>query len=324
MQDHKAVVSLHALKSEKVRLWRAAIKWPLYSVAVMPVLLAAGWRFGAGDFVRIDHLFGFLLASVLLLLWENLTNDLFDDETGVDEFAKPHSVVKLLGERGMVGRLAYCALLLGLLIIFTLAWRSSFAVFGLVLFSCFLGYLYQGPPFRLGYKGLGEPLCWLAFGPFATAAALLVLAPISINESVVPWALSLGLGSGPALATTLVLFCSHFHQVDEDAAHGKRSPLVRLGTRRAARLVPWFLFAIFAVELLPVFLGKWPITSLLGFLGLPSGIKLIRLLHAYHDQPEKISGCKFLALRFQALNGLGLSIGFALARFFEFGLLRIG
>jgi len=318
MQDHKAVASLHALKSERGRLWRAAIKWPLYSVAVMPVLLAAGWRFGARDFVRIDHLFGFLLASVLLLLWENLTNDLFDDETGVDEFAKPHSVVQLLGERVLVRRLAYFALLLGLLIILSLAWRSSFLVFGLVLTSCFLGYLYQGPPFRLGYKGLGEPLCWLAFGPFATAAALLVLAPSSSNESIVPWGLAISLGSGPALATTLVLFCSHFHQVDEDAAHGKRSPLVRLGTRRSAMLVPWVVVAIFALELIPVLLGNWPITSVLGLVAFPSGLELIRLLRAHHGEPERISGCKFLALRFQALNGLGLSFGFALAPFIQF------
>ena len=34
------------------RLWMAAIKWPMYSVAVMPVLLAAGWRLGAGLALR--------------------------------------------------------------------------------------------------------------------------------------------------------------------------------------------------------------------------------------------------------------------------------
>ena len=32
------------------------------------------------------------------------------------------------------------------------------------------GYVYQGPPFRLSYKGLGEPLCFAAFGPLATGA----------------------------------------------------------------------------------------------------------------------------------------------------------
>jgi 1,4-dihydroxy-2-naphthoate octaprenyltransferase len=33
-----------------------------------------------------------------------------------------------------------------------------------------MGYVYQGPPFRWSYLGLGEPLCFLAFGPLATCA----------------------------------------------------------------------------------------------------------------------------------------------------------
>jgi 1,4-dihydroxy-2-naphthoate octaprenyltransferase len=40
---------------------------------------------------------------------------------------------------------------------------------------------------------------------------------------------------------------------------------------------------------------------------------LIRLLRQHHAQPDRISGSKFLALRFQAFNGLGLMLGLALA-----------
>ncbi len=312
MQNQQAVASLYSSKAEKRHLWKAAIKWPLYSVAVMPVLLAAGWRFSEGQNVRFGQLIGFLVASVLLLLWENLTNDLFDADTGIDEFNKPHSVVALVGQRQPIRRLAYSSLLLGLALILILALRSDPAVLFLVLGSCALGYLYQGPPFRLGYQGLGEPLCWLAFGPFATAAALLVLSPNNGINSGIPWTTATTLGAGPALATTLVLFCSHFHQVTEDAAHGKKSPLVRLGTKRSATLIPWVLILILTLEWSPIIQGQWPITALLGIIGLPSGISLIRLLKKHHNHPEKISGSKFLALRFQALNGLGLSFGLAL------------
>ncbi len=309
------VASLYAANNEQKRLWKAAIKWPLYSVAVMPVLLATGWRLSNQQIVRLDQLVGFLIASVLLLLWENLTNDLFDADTGIDEFNKPHSVVALLGHKSPVRHLAYLALSIGLLLILLLALRSSSAVLFLVLGSCLLGYLYQGPPFRWGYQGLGEPLCWLAFGPFATAAALIVLSPNGSNQSDIPWTTATVLGAGPALATTLVLFCSHFHQVAEDAAHGKRSPLVRLGTHRAAALVPWILLTALALEWLPIIFGFLPITAFLGVIGLPPAISLIKLLNKYHNQPDRVSGCKFLALRFQALNGLGLSVGLALAPF---------
>lgn len=309
MSEQQAVASRYA---QRRRLWNAAIKWPMYSVAVMPVLLAAGDRLGASQIMRWDQLLGFLLAAILLLLWENLSNDVFDAETGVDAQGKPHSVVNLSGRRDRVACLSMLALLLGLALIAWLAWRSQTVVLALVLVCCGLGFIYQGPPFRLGYRGLGEPLCWLAFGPFATAAALLVLAPAGGAEAI-PWIDALRLGSGPALATTLVLFCSHFHQVDEDAAHGKRSPVVRLGTARSAALIPWFIAGTLALEWWPLLTGAWPPTVLLSSLGIPAGWQLIGLLHRCHDQPDRISGSKFLALRFQGVNGLGLSLGLALS-----------
>jgi len=308
MPEPQAVASRYA---ERRRLWKAAIKWPMYSVAVMPVLVAAGWRVGSGESLRWDQLLGFLLAAILLLLWENLSNDLFDADTGVDRVGKPHSVINLTGRRNGVALLSSIALLLGLALMGGLALRSSPAVFPLVLLCCGIGYLYQGPPFRLGYRGLGEPLCWLAFGPLATAAALLVLAPQ--GPAPIPWPTAFALGSGPALATTLVLFCSHFHQVEEDAAHGKRSPVVRLGTARAAAVVPWLVAGSLALQWLPVLQRQWPATALLSLIGLPAAAQLIRLLRQHHHQPERVMGSKFLALRFQALSGLGLAVGLGIA-----------
>ena len=300
--------------TERKHLWQAAIKWPLYSVAIMPVILSAGWELGNNGNIRLGQFIGFLIASILILLWENLTNDLFDDETGVDKY-KFHSVVALTGNKTTVSRVAYFSLLLGLFIIFILALKSKITVLFLVLICCFLGYLYQGPPFRLGYKGLGEPLCWIAFGPLATAAALIVISPKS-NFHAIPWGTALIVGAGPAMATTLVLFCSHFHQINQDAAVGKKSPLVVLGTHRAAESLPWLVGLIFLLELLPVMSGIWPITSLICLISLPSGVDLIKLIKRHHNQPELIKNSKFLALRFQTINGLCLSIGFAISSFF--------
>ncbi len=311
MKDKNDVASLHSSQRERKALWKKAIKWPLYSVAVMPIVLAAGWKYGARESLLLDQLFGFLIASILLLIWENLTNDLFDDATGVDKF-KLHSVIALTGKRRLIRNLANCILCLGLGLIFLLSLRSHFAVFLLVLGSCFLGYLYQGPPFRLGYQGLGEPLCWIAFGPLATAAALLVLSP---NLKNIPWEKAFTLGAGPAVATTLVLFCANFHQVLEDSANGKKTLLVLLGTKRAAQLVPWFVIISIGLEVIPILKGQWPITALLGAIGLPPAIALIQLLKKNHNKPLLISESKFLALRFQSLNGIGISLGLALGRF---------
>ena len=63
MPEPQAVASRY---DQRQKLWKAAIKWPMYSVAVMPVLLAAGWRIGEGQPMRWDQLLGFLLAATPL------------------------------------------------------------------------------------------------------------------------------------------------------------------------------------------------------------------------------------------------------------------
>ena len=63
---------------------------------------------------------------------------------------------------------------------------------------------------------------------------------------------------------------------------------------------------------MPIVLGIWPVSVLLAGVGLPAAGSLIHLLRQHHNQPDRIVGSKFLALRFQALNGIGLSVGLAL------------
>ena len=61
---------------------------------------------------------------------------------------------------------------LGLFGILAIAfWQKDVTIIGLILLCCGLGYTYQGPPFRLGYQGLGEIICFICFGPLAVAAA---------------------------------------------------------------------------------------------------------------------------------------------------------
>ena len=97
-------------------------------------------------------------------------------------------------------------------------------------------------PCRFSYKGLGELLCFWAFGPLATVAFYLALLPAAGSAAAaaggglaVPahvWVLSVLVG----ITTTVILFCSHFHQIEGDKAAGKLSPLVRLGTETACKV----------------------------------------------------------------------------------------
>lgn len=285
-------------------LWLAAIKPPMYSVAVIPILvgsLLALWETGQLD-ERILAIF--LLSAVLLLVWENLSNDVYDADTGIDQ-NKHHSLVNLTQNQSLIFWLGNLSLVLGIAGVLAIAvLQQDITVLGLILVCCALGYLYQGPPFRLGYQGLGEPLCFVSFGLGVSAAYYAQAQTFSLGC----W----GLGAIIGMATTLVLFCSHFHQVSDDLAAGKRSPIVRLGTLGGANLLPWLCGSIFVVLLGGLFWGVFPRSLALALASAPFAIQLCRHVKLYHDRPDLVQNAKFVAIRFQFCCGILICLGLLL------------
>lgn len=288
------------------KLWMAAIKPPMYSVAIIPIWVGTAVAFAENKTIHGGVFSSFLTAAIFIVAWINLSNDVFDAETGIDK-NKAHSLVNLTGNKPLIFWLGNLFLGLGLLGILTITWwQQDLTVIGLILLCCALGYSYQGPPFRLGYQGLGEIICFICFGPLAVAAAYYSQTQTWSQSSL---AASVIVG----IATSLILFCSHFHQVKDDLVAGKRSPIVRLGTTTAAQLLPWFGGSIYGLTSLFVILGIFPVWTLLIWLSLPLALKLFSHVQRYHNQPEKVSNCKFIAVAVHFCSGLLLGLGFMLA-----------
>jgi 1,4-dihydroxy-2-naphthoate phytyltransferase len=287
------------------KLWYAAIKPPMYSVAVMPIWVGSAVAFAETKTFNLSIFFTFLLSAILILAWENFSNDVFDSETGVD-INKANSLVNITGNKSLIFWISNLCLALGLVGISTIALQQhDFTVIGLILLCCAIGYVYQGPPFRLSYKGLGEPLCFLAFGPLAFAATYYSQAKAWSN---VNFAASIVVG----IATSLILFCSHFNQVKDDAAIGKKSPVVRLGSKRAAALLPWICGSVYALTTLFVILKIFPFWALLSLLSLPVARNLCQVIGTQYDQPHKLTFCRLIAVKFHFWSGLLLGVGFFL------------
>jgi 1,4-dihydroxy-2-naphthoate phytyltransferase len=253
----------------------------------------------------------------------NLSNDAFDSHTGVDK-TKKESVVNLTGSPTLVLWTANACLAAGVSLLWYLIasiqepTRPTMMLTGAI--AC--GYVYQGPPFRLSYKGLGEPLCFLAFGLLATPAFYLSLSsnPNLPSPLITPLVWLLGILVG--LTTTIILFTSHFHQIEGDKAAGKMSPLVRLGTDRAtvvlrsAVLAPYLLAALcLAAHLIMYFPGSMGLyLPLSTFLSLPFAINLINFAEANHRFPAVISSLKIYATKFHMAYGASLILGLTLGK----------
>lgn len=173
-----------------------------------------------------------------------------------------------------------------------------------------MGYVYQGPPFRWSYLGVGEPLCFLAFGPLATCAFYFAQVPPALavfNNQIV------ALSGLVGLSTTVILFCAHFHQIEGDRAHGKMSPLVRLGTKKGTETLKFAVGLAYISTLVLSLTGYLPFscfTSVVVAYGLAG--EMVKLAETNLTNPEGLKKLKFLATKwhiaFSSMLVLGLFI----------------
>jgi 2-carboxy-1,4-naphthoquinone phytyltransferase len=305
------MTTFESINPPKSKLWFAAIKPPMYTVAIIPITVgsAVAYAQNRSRLPQLDmsfdlHVFWtFLLSAIAIIAWLNISNDVYDSDTGID-INKAESVVNLTGNRHLMLWLGNLFLGSGLVGIVTISWwQQDLTVVALVLLSCFLGYTYQGPPFRLGYQGLGEIICMICFGPLAVSAAYYSQTQ---SWSIANLTASLMIG----ISTSLILFCSHFHQVKDDLAAGKLSPIVRMGTKMGAQVLTWSTVSIYLLTMLGVISRLFPVATLLVFLSLPLAITLTKFVRDYHAIPERIRTCKYLAVRLHFVSGLLLALGF--------------
>uniref|UniRef100_A0A6V7QWD4 2-carboxy-1,4-naphthoquinone phytyltransferase, chloroplastic n=1 Tax=Ananas comosus var. bracteatus TaxID=296719 RepID=A0A6V7QWD4_ANACO len=247
-----------------------------------------------------------LAASALVITWLNLSNDVYDFDTGADR-DKKESVVNIIGSRTVTQIAAYICLALGFMgIVWAFAEARDTRFLLLITYAIICGYVYQCPPFRLSYQGLGEPLCFAAFGPFATTAfyfsnssknllsgtGLLPLTRTVLSASVLV-----------GLTTTLILFCSHFHQV------------VRIGTEAGSRIVKFGVTSLYVLLLVFGLSKALPSTCVfLCALTAPMGKLVADFVEQNHNDNIKIFMAKYYCVRLHAIFGAALAFGLFLGR----------
>lgn len=287
------------------QLWFAAIKPPMYTVAVIPIITGTALAFSQTHHINWTIFSLFLTSAILIIAWLNLTNDVFDADTGID-VNKAHSIVNLTGNKSLIFWIAKLLLLIAFGELFAISYlQKDWMVLELIGLACFLGYTYQGPPFRLGYQGLGEIICFFTFGILAISAVYYSQTQ-SFSLVIIPTSILIG------ITTSIILFCSHFHQVQDDISAGKKSPIVRLGTEKGVSVLKWSTLSVFILLLGFVIFDYLSWKTLIIYISLPLASQLISFVQTYHDQPEQVKNCKFLAVNWHFASGMLLALGLVL------------
>jgi 1,4-dihydroxy-2-naphthoate octaprenyltransferase len=125
-----------------------------------------------------------------------------------------------------------------------LMWRGGWPIILIGVLSILFGILYTAGRYALAYLGIADLFVLVFFGPVAVGGTYYVQA-----LHVTPVVLAAGLA--PGLIAVALLLTNNIRDVEEDAAAGKKTLVVRMG-RRAA--VVFYGICLIAAICLPVVL----------------------------------------------------------------------
>jgi 1,4-dihydroxy-2-naphthoate octaprenyltransferase len=226
---------------------------------LLPYLLGAAWAYRITGTLSQVVFWSGLAGVALAVVGVEAFNEYFDARMGTDRVFNPQDLppmsdaVLWLGIAGFAGALA-----VGIYLTLTAGWPIlAFAGLG-GLAAVF----YVAPPIRWAYRGLGETVIALSYGPW------MVLGSLYLHARLFAWgALWASLVPGLMIMSLAVVNAiPDFHQ---DRLVGKRNLVVRLGRERAVWLYLGLAAASLLVVVLGVATGLFPLACLAALLALP-------------------------------------------------------
>jgi 1,4-dihydroxy-2-naphthoate octaprenyltransferase len=159
--------------------------------------------------------------------------------------------------------------------------RGPFVIL-LLAFGFFCAFFYTAPPIRFGYRGLGEIAQLLCFGPGIGVGAYYV------QTQRISWEAFWGtLPFGIMLFSMITI--NEIPDYLEDRKGGKLNLVARFGRRAGVRLFTASLLSAYGALVIGVLLGKIPFLGLISLLTLPIGLRTIRLLRMFSEEPVKLA-----------------------------------
>src|SRR5712664_1668371 len=259
-------------------LWLRTMRIPFLQATIVPVILGGVIAFQVAHIFNLATFLLTLLGASLIQIATNMFNDYFDFKSGNDLQVK-HQNPFAGGGRILTAGLvkpsthilvAITCLVLGSLIGFYFIFALSLPyLFILGLIGVISTYAYVGPPFRLAYRGVGELIVGLNFGPVMTLGAYYVQAH---SFAIAPLLASIPVG----LLIAAVLWINEFPDMDADKAVGKKTLVLRLGYSKSIAVYTSMVVLSYLLVAAYILLGLIPLrytTTLLVFLSLPVAVK---------------------------------------------------
>ncbi len=244
---------------------------------LLPYFLGGAWAYGIeGSFNPRVFLLG-LLGIFLSVVGVESFNEYFDAKMGTDRVFNPDAEEYIPEWMFSLGVTAFAvAAAIG----FYLAWEGGWPIVLYTLLGGAAAVWYVGPPIRWVYRGLGETVIGLSYGPW------MVLGSLHLHTHRFSWGALLA-SLVPGLLITALATVNNIPDFHQDRLVGKKNLVVRLG-RKNGRVLYLALSAIGLLIIpLGIVAGLFPkLTIIAALAGLPLWVMSLRAGAATWDTPR--------------------------------------
>ncbi|MEW5784059.1 MAG: prenyltransferase [Bacillota bacterium] len=298
-------------KGEFSRIWQGF--WQLadpkiWIASTIPMAVGGAMAYAhTGSFSWRWFLIG-AAAIYLIEIGKNAFNEYVDYCSGVDRYVTPDKRTPFSGgkktivdgklklkETVIIGLVTMGAgALVGLYVTFS---REPLILwFGLAGF--FFSSFYSLPPLKLCYRGLGEIVVGLTFGPLITCGTFLVQA-----RTIMPQVVLASVPLGFLIAN--VLWINQYPDYEADLHGGKLNGVVRLGKKKGL-VVYGLLFGAAYLFFVYLAVSSHNYFWLLPLVSLPLSWRAVLTARLYYNDIPKLIGANAKTIQIYLLVGLGM------------------
>ena len=229
-------------KSSKRETYIQTIRIKTLPAVLGPIIIAIAIAINANRFELLTSVL-VLLIGICLQILVNLFNDLGDYEKGVDNekrLGPERSLQSGKISKKEMRKLNAFVILITLILGFIAFLNSGITVIFLGISLILIAYLYTSGPFPYGYKGLGEIMVILIFGPVTILGALFLF---DIEYNLIILLISIICG----LSTSTIILTNNIRDLENDYTHNKITLAVKLGEKKSRIL---YILTISLISLL--------------------------------------------------------------------------
>ena len=272
---------------------------------LLPYLLGAAWAWSVADVFDAPVFWTGLSGIVLSVVGVEAFNEYFDARMGTDRVFNPADLPPVSDGVFWCGVVAFAAALaVGVYLTLHVGWP----IIAFALLGGMAAIFYEAPPIRWSYRGLGELVIALSYGPW------MVLGSVYLHTGTLS-AAAAGASLVPGLLIMALAVVNAIPDYQQDRLVGKRNLVVRLGRRRAVALYLGLSAAALAVVGVGVALRAFPVGCLAALLAAPLLVASARRARDTFEQPRRfipairsIVACYVVAV---GLFGVGVLLGHA-------------